>query len=103
MSTPEGPLSRLVAIARGRVQGVGYRWYVEREASHLRLDGWVANRSDGSVEVVAEGRAEELERLVSALWEGPAAAHVSEVDVRHEPARGNLVGFAIRSGAHRGD
>ena len=48
-------------------------------------------------------RADELERLVVALWEGPAAADVSEVDVRHEPARGNLVGFAIRSGAHRGD
>ena len=96
-------MRRLVAIARGRVQGVGYRWFVEREASSLRLDGWVANRSDGSVEVVAEGRAEELEQLVAALWEGPAAAHISDVDVRHEPARGNLVGFAIRSGAHRGD
>ncbi len=103
MSRPDGPLSRLVAIARGRVQGVGYRWFVEREATHLRLDGWVANRSDGSVEVVAEGRAEELERLVSALREGPAAADVSDVDVRHEPARGDLVGFSIRSGAHRGD
>ena len=95
--------SRLVAVVRGHVQGVGYRWFVEREAAALRLDGWAANQSDGSVEVVAEGAAELLDRLVLALWEGPAGAAVSTVEVRLEPARGNIVGFAIRSGAHRGD
>ena len=97
-----GPL-RLVALVRGYVQGVGYRWFVEREAARLGLDGWVSNQADGSVEVVAEGRAEGLGQLVLSLWEGPAGSSVSDVEVRHEPARGNIIGFSIRSGAHRGD
>ena len=97
------PGLRLVATVRGLVQGVGFRWFVEREAARLGLDGWVANQPDGSVEVVAEGDAAVLDQLILALWEGPAASAVSDVDVRHEPARGNLVGFSVRSGAHRGD
>ena len=97
------PRQRLVARVRGLVQGVGFRWYVEREADRLALDGWVANQSDGSVEVVAEGESDGLDRLIVALWEGPAGASVRDVEVRHEPARGNLAGFTIRSGAHRGD
>lgn len=97
------PGSRLVATVRGYVQGVGFRWYVEREAARLGLDGWVANRSDGSVEVVVEGPEELLGQLLLQLWEGPAGAAVRDVEVRHEPARGNIVGFTIRSGAHRGD
>jgi acylphosphatase len=95
--------SRLVASVRGMVQGVGYRWFVEREAARLGLDGWCANRADGSVEVVVEGPADRLDQLVGRLWEGPSGAVVSDVAVRHEPARGNLAGFAIRSGAHTGD
>ena len=94
---------RLVATVRGFVQGVGFRWFVEREAARLGLDGWVANQPDGSVEVVAEGSDELLDQLVLQLWEGPPGSSVSEVHVRHEPARGNVVGFSIGSGAHRGD
>ena len=94
---------RLVATVRGQVQGVGYRWFVQREAGRLGLDGWVSNQHDGSVEVVAEGREAALSELVLMLWEGPPGASVGGVDVRHEPARGNIVGFTIRSGAHRGD
>ena len=97
------PRVRLVATVRGHVQGVGYRWFAQREASRRGLSGWVANQSDGSVEVVAEGSPTDLERLVAALWEGPASSAVSLVEVRHEPARGNLSGFVVRSGAHRGD
>jgi acylphosphatase len=82
---------------------VGFRWFVQREAERLQLDGWVANQLDGTVEVVAEGSEERLERLLSALWEGPLGSSVSRVEVHHEPARGNLPGFLIRSGAHRGD
>jgi acylphosphatase len=94
---------RLVAVVRGLVQGVGYRWFVQREASRLGLVGWVANQMDASVEVVAEGPDGDLERLVLALWEGPAAAMVSDVAVRHEPARGGIGSFTVRSGAHPGD
>ena len=94
---------RLVAIVGGMVQGVGYRWFVQREAARLGLEGWVANEADGSVEVVAEGPEPALGELVLMLWEGPVGASVGGVDVRHEPARGNIAGFTIRSGAHRGD
>ena len=94
---------RLVATVRGYVQGVGFRWFVQREAARLGLDGWVANRADGSVEVVVEGRQPQLDQLVLQLWEGPSGSSVSDVEIRHEPARGNIVGFTIRSGAHRGD
>lgn len=94
---------RLVAIVRGQVQGVGYRWFVQREAARLGLDGWVTNQYDGSVEVVAEGPDAALGELVLMLWEGPLGAAVGGVTVRHEPARGNVAGFTIRSGAHRGD
>ncbi len=94
---------RLVATVRGDVQGVGFRWFVEREAARLRLVGWVSNQADGSVEVVAEGDEQALGGLLLQLWDGPPGSAVSDVDVRHEPARGNLVGFSIRAAAHRGD
>lgn len=101
--TSSSGAKRLVASVRGDVQGVGYRWFVEREAGRLGLGGWVSNQADGSVEVVAEGDDEALGALLLQLWEGPLGAAVTAVDVRHEPARGNLVGFTIRSGAHPGD
>ena len=94
---------RLVATVRGQVQGVGFRWFVQREAARHGLEGWVTNQQDGSVSVVAEGPEPALGELLLALWEGPSGAAVSAVDARHEPARGNFVGFTIRSGAHRGD
>ena len=94
---------RLVATVRGRVQGVGFRWFVQREAHRLGLEGWVANQPDRSVEVVAEGPQGQLEQLVLQLWEGPLGASVGGVYPRYEPARGNLVGFTIRSAGHAGD
>lgn len=103
MSSADLGSKRLVAAVHGFVQGVGFRIYVQQEADRLGLEGWVANQADGTVEVVAEGPRADLERLVAALWEGPTSSAVSRVEVRDEPARGNLVGFSIRAGAHRGD
>jgi acylphosphatase len=94
---------RLRAVVHGLVQGVGYRWFVQRLASRLELSGWVANRPDGSVEVVAEGDDDDLAHLLAALREGPTAAAVTRVDTFEEPATGHLAGFTIRSGAHTGD
>ena len=88
---------------RGRVQGVGYRVFALREAGHLGLDGFVANETDGSVRVVAEGTRPDLEALLERLEEGPPAAIVDRVITRWEPARGLPPGFRIGSGAHRGD
>jgi acylphosphatase len=94
---------RLVASVRGSVQGVGFRWFVQREAAGLGLRGWVSNQPDGSVEVVAEGSQDRLDRLVARLWEGPPGASVAAVVPRREPARANVHGFTIRSGSHPGD
>lgn len=98
-----GSSRRLEATVRGRVQGVGFRWFVSRVASRLELDGWVSNRSDGSVQVVAEGPEPALESLLVALERGPQGAHVDRVDVRHGEATARLQGFEIRTGSHSGD
>jgi len=103
VTRPDPGSRRLVAAVHGFVQGVGFRLYVQREADRLGLEGWVTNQADGTVEVVAEGPRDDLESMLAALREGPAAASVSRVEVRDEPARGNLVGFSIRAGAHGGD
>jgi acylphosphatase len=67
-------------VVRGRVQGVGYRWFVEREAHMLGIAGWVRNNSDGSVEVLAMGTRDQLSGLGSRLRQGPRAARVDDVE-----------------------
>jgi len=67
-------------VVRGRVQGVGFRWFVEREAHMLGVAGWVRNNSDGSVEVLAMGTREQLFGFSSKLREGPRAARVDDVE-----------------------
>jgi acylphosphatase len=64
---------------RGRVQGVGFRWYVVDMARELRLAGWVKNRGDGNVELAAAGEANALARLEAAVTSGPPGARVEEV------------------------
>jgi len=66
-------------VVRGRVQGVGFRWFVEREAHILGIAGWVRNNSDGTVEVLAMGTRDQLSGLRSRLREGPRAARVDDV------------------------
>ena len=89
---------RLHAVVRGRVQGVGYRWFVRELATELQLAGWVMNRHDGSVEVVAEGRDADIARLRAALERGPAGAAVEQVDVLDgiEPFETHTGRFMIR-------
>ena len=95
--------TRLEAIVHGRVQGVGFRVYALGVARGLGLVGWVANESSGSVRVVAEGAAAELDRLVAALGDGPPSAHVERIDAHRSPATGEVKGFSISSGWHSGD
>jgi acylphosphatase len=76
-------------LVRGRVQGVGFRWFVEREAHILGITGWVRNRTDGTVEVLAIGTRDQLSGLRSRLREGPRAARVDDVDESEaEPVKG---------------
>ena len=101
--TDSGGRQRLDASVRGRVQGVGFRYFVLREADYLGLDGYVANERDGSVHVVAEGRTEALDALLERLHEGPPSSIIERVIEHREPARGIGNGFRVASGEHRGD
>jgi acylphosphatase len=66
-------------LARGRVQGVGYRWFVRGQARGLRLTGWVRNLRDGTVEAEVHGEPSAIEVLVERMRAGPAGAAVSTV------------------------
>jgi len=66
-------------VVTGRVQGVGFRWFVEKEAREIGVSGWVRNNEDGSVEVLASGTPDQLERLRKSLKQGPRAARVDAV------------------------
>jgi len=90
-------ITRLHATVTGRVQGVSFRYYVLEQASTLDLKGWVRNRWDGSVETTAEGPRHKLEQLLQALRQGPPMAHVENVDFEWLEAKGEFVGFSVRS------
>jgi acylphosphatase len=96
-------LIRLEAVVRGRVQGVGFRYYVAREARRLGLRGWVANDRDGSLRAVAEGSGPELDRIEHVLRTGPPGAIVDGVSTARMPGTGTFDGFVVRSGDHGGD
>mgnify|MGYP003335933289 CR=1 FL=1 len=100
---PRRGLARFDAVVSGRVQGVGFRYFVLRAATRLGLAGWVANLPDGRVQCVAEGPREDLEALALALLEGPAGALVSNVSLAWLPPVGLAAGFSIRSAGHGGD
>jgi acylphosphatase len=72
-------------VVSGRVQGVGFRWFVEREAAILGIAGWVRNCDDGRVEVMATGTRDQLSTLDGRLREGPRAARVDEVAASPAP------------------
>ena len=66
-------------LIKGRVQGVGFRWYAQREAGRLDLRGWVRNTEEGEVEVMASGAAEELDKLRASLRQGPRGSRVDRL------------------------
>ncbi len=90
---------RIVQLTiRGRVQGVGFRAFVEETAFDLGLKGWVRNRRDGSVEAVAAGPREAVDALIEAVRRGPRSARVDALDVAEsdeEALRPSHGGFAL--------
>lgn len=74
-------MKTLHAILSGRVQGVGFRFFVEAIGNRLGLKGWVRNLRSGQVEVLATGEEEDLQRFLADLKRGPALSHVSEVEI----------------------
>jgi len=95
MTPGEKPIETKRYLVRGRVQGVGFRWFVEREAHTLGIAGWVRNNRDGSVEVLAQGTRDQLSGLHSRLREGPRAARVDAVEVSDATAVSGLSSFRI--------
>jgi len=87
---------RLRATVGGRVQGVGFRYSVQRLARELGLTGYAENRPDGSVLVEAEGPPDALEQLERFLGQGPAWADVRHLQVERVPATGEFVSFEAR-------
>jgi acylphosphatase len=87
---------RVHIVVRGVVQGVGFRMYTELEANRLGLRGYVRNLPDGAVEIVAEGPADAIERLIAWAKHGPPAASVEDVNVEYAEPNGEFVEFGIR-------
>jgi acylphosphatase len=73
-------MTRMHIVIRGRVQGVGFRWFVREAARETRLAGWVRNRPDGAVELEAEGPAAALDAFRTVVTRGPQGAAVSSID-----------------------
>ena len=93
-------MAKLEAVVKGRVQGVGYRAFVKRQADLLGLAGWVENLHDGAVALEATGPADALEHFLAHLSRGPMFARVEAVDTRWhdngtDPA-GLPAGFRVR-------
>jgi acylphosphatase len=87
---------RFKAEILGDVQGVGFRFFAERHARQLGIEGYVRNRYDGAVEVEAEGKASALERFLNELRNGPRMAQVQDVRVKWMPYKGDLGPFGVR-------
>src|SRR5213592_1823360 len=95
MTSTEKSIEARRYVVRGRVQGVGFRWFVEREAHMLGIAGWVRNNSNGSVEVLAMGTREQLLGLRSRLRQGPRAARVDDVEETESKPIEGLKSFRI--------
>ncbi|HLZ23048.1 MAG TPA: acylphosphatase [Ktedonobacterales bacterium] len=96
MSEARPDTLRLTMRVHGYVQGVGFRYFVRREASALGLRGFVRNLDDDGVEVVAEGNRTRLEQLVPIVERGPSAAEVERVEVIWSAGTGAFSAFQVR-------
>ncbi len=91
----EEPTTAILALVRGRVQGVGFRYEARLTARSLGLRGWVSNLSDGGVETWAEGAASAVHRYLQWLRKGPPGAKVDSVDSSERAASGSYATFTV--------
>ena len=89
-------MTRKHIVVHGQVQGVGFRYYVQREAERLDLAGWARNCPDGTVEIEAQGDDAALESFLQAVRKGPAFSRVGEVEVTPVAESAGVVEFRIR-------
>jgi acylphosphatase len=88
--------ARFHAIIAGRVQGVAFRFFARHVANMLGVTGWVRNRYDGRVEIIAEGNKDSLEQFLAELRKGPRLARVEEVEIVWEQFKGEFQEFYIK-------
>ena len=88
-------LEQVHALVEGLVQGVGFRYFVHREATALSLDGWVRNLSDGRVELLAEGTREDCDALLNLVRQGPSMSEVQSIETIWTKPSGGVRGFRV--------
>jgi acylphosphatase len=88
-------LARVNIVIKGLVQGVYFRATARQKAHKLNITGWVKNRWDGSVEILAEGEREKLQELIAWCHQGPSGAIVEEVEVDWQPFQDEFLDFTI--------
>ncbi|MCL4272943.1 MAG: acylphosphatase [Anaerolineales bacterium] len=96
MENPNEPVRMHIRV-KGRVQGVGFRAHVEYHARQIGVTGWVRNVGWSTVEAVAEGTREQVERFIEMMKEGPRMSRVDEAQVNYETATGEFAEFGVKS------
>jgi acylphosphatase len=86
---------RIHLIVSGLVHGVGFRMYIERAANELKLEGWVKNRIDGTVEIEVQGPEEQLDEFVRRAEKGPSRSHVTAIRKEENVPDSTLSGFSV--------
>ena len=79
----------------GKVQGVGFRYFVLRQAQELGINGWVSNKPNGDVEALAQGDKEDLEQFIAKVKQGPSFSSVDDVILNWEDGQENYTSFEI--------
>ena len=93
-SKPESILTVNIKIT-GKVQGVGFRYFVLRQAQELGITGWVSNKSNGHVEAMAQGDKEDLDQFIAKVKQGPAFSRVDDLILNWEDGQENYTSFEI--------
>ena len=87
---------RVHLTIKGNVQGVSFRYYTTQQARTLNITGWIKNKSDGTVEIMAEGEQEKLEAFVEWCWHGPPYAKVDKLDADWKGPKSEFDSFEMR-------
>ena len=93
-SKPESILTVNIKIT-GKVQGVGFRYFVLRQAQELGITGWVSNKPNGHVEALAQGDKEDLDQFIAKVKQGPAFSRVDDLILNWEDGQENYTSFEI--------
>lgn len=91
----QGGIKTVRLLISGRVQGVGYRQWLAREAKRAGVAGWIRNREDGAVEAVLQGERDRVDQLVNDAWNGPMPAHVTDIEEKEIAGDTRLTAFIV--------